>query len=362
MTTPLLPPETKHPHGPILTQTWFFVPFILGCAVETVGYGCRLWSSQQSPNWSTLPYAIQTFTLLTGPFFMLATIYMTLSKIIIVLDADIHSLVPVKVIPKVFIFGDLVSLAAQLTGAAYLVDATQVTQQRTAQLIIVGGLAFHIYFFGFFTSVLHIVHTRVLESPTRQSTTITAPWKRWIILLYLSCGLVLVRSLYRVIEYATGPLGVVQATEIYFYVFDAGSVFIITCLFNIFHPRQLVTVSKDDLPDPDTIVVTSSKPVSRYLPQTPPRYKQPPPFLPSHANLRNRGPYFHYPKSQYRSQSFIQYPPPMHYYQQRRPYTLVHHRPRTNRTNKSFNPSMSSSSSVISIYNPQTGQYEPIRR
>ncbi|KPA40882.1 hypothetical protein FLAG1_06230 [Fusarium langsethiae] len=327
MTTPLLPPETKHPHGP------------------------------HSDSWKLLDMDV-----VCGPFFMLATIYMTLSKIIIVLDADIHSLVPVKVIPKVFIFGDLVSLAAQLTGAAYLVDATQVTQQRTAQLIIVGGLAFHIYFFGFFTSVLHIVHTRVLESPTRQSTTITAPWKRWIILLYLSCGLVLVRSLYRVIEYATGPLGVVQATEIYFYVFDAGSVFIITCLFNIFHPRQLVTVSKDDLPDPDTIVVTSSKPVSRYLPQTPPRYKQPPPFLPSHANLRNRGPYFHYPKSQYRSQSFIQYPPPMHYYQQRRPYTLVHHRPRTNRTNKSFNPSMSSSSSVISIYNPQTGQYEPIRR
>lgn len=47
---------------------------------------------------------------------MLATIYITLSKIIIVLDADIHSLVPVRVLPKVFIFGDIISLAAQLTG------------------------------------------------------------------------------------------------------------------------------------------------------------------------------------------------------------------------------------------------------
>ncbi|KAH6994613.1 RTA1 like protein-domain-containing protein [Fusarium venenatum] len=343
-------------------RTWFFIPFLLGCSVETVGYGCRVWSSQESPNWSTLPYAIQTFTLLSGPFLMLATIYTILSKIIIVLDADIHSLVPVKVLPKVFIFGDLISLAAQLTGAAYLVNATEVPQQRTAQLIIVGGLSFHIYFFGFFSSVLHIAYTRVLEAPTRQSTIITMPWRRWIIVLYLSCGLILVRSVYRVIEYATGPLGVVQGTEIYFYVFDSGSIFIITCLFNIFHPRQLATISKDDLPDPETVVVTPFKPMSRYPSQTPPRYMQPPPFLPSHANLRNRGPYFHYPKSQYRSQSFIQYPPPMHYYQQRRPHTLVHHRPRTNRTYKSFNPSFSSSSSVVSIYNPQTGQYEPIRR
>ncbi|KAL3602851.1 hypothetical protein FPOAC2_07165 [Fusarium poae] len=212
---------------------------------------------------------------------------MTLSKIIILLDADIHSLVPVKVLPKVFIFGDLISLAAQLTGAAYLVDAIDVSQQRTAQLIIVGGLSFHVYFFGFFSSVLHIAYTRVLEAPTRQSSLITMPWRRWILVLYISCGLILVRSVYRVIEYATGPLGVVQGTEIYFYVFDAGSIFIITCLFNIFHPRQLAVVSKDDLPDPETIVVTPSKPLSRYPPQTPPRYMQPPPFLPSHANLRN---------------------------------------------------------------------------
>ena len=184
------------------------------------------------------------------------------------------------------------------------------------------------------------------------------PWKRWIIVLYLCCGLILVRSIYRVIEYATGPLGVVQSTEIYFYVFDAGSILIVAALLNIFHPRQLAGISKDDLQDVETIVVTPSKPAMYQAP----RYKQPPPFLPSHANLRNRGPYFHHQKSQYRSQSYIQYPPPMHYYQQRRPYTLMHQRPRTNRTNKSFNPSLSSSSSVVSIYNPRNGQYEPFRR
>ncbi|KAH7173338.1 RTA1 like protein-domain-containing protein [Fusarium flagelliforme] len=322
--------------------------------VEAAGYACRALSTRTS----TLPYAIQTFALLLGPACMAASIYMMLSKIIIALDADIHSLVPVKVLPKVFIFCDLVSLAAQLTGAAYLVDATLVSQQRTAQLIIVSGLSFQIYFFGFFTSVLHIVHSRVIEAPTRQSTDLTMPWKRWIIVLYLCCGFILIRSIYRVIEYATGPLGVLQSTEIYFYVFDAGSMFIVAALLNIFHPRQLAGISKDDLRDVETVIVTPSKPVM----YQPPRYIPPPPFLPSHANLRNRGPYFHHPKSQYRSQSYIQYPPPMHYYQQRRPPTMMHQRPRTNRTNKSFNPSLSSGSSVVSIYNPQTGQYEPFRR
>lgn len=241
-------------------------------------------------------------------------------------------------------------------------DATLVTEQSTAQFIIVGGLSFQIYFFGFFTSILHIVHSRVLESPTRQSMSLVMPWKRWIVILYICCGLVFVRSAYRVIEYATGPLGIVQSTEIYFYVFDAGSIFIVTVLLNIFHPRELATVPKDDLQDAETVAVEPSKPIDRCQPHTPPRYTQPPPLLPSYANLRNPNPYFHYPRSQYRSQSYIQYPPPMHYYQQRRPHTLAHHRPRTNRTMKTFNSSLSSSSSVISIYNPKTGQYEPFRR
>jgi hypothetical protein len=47
---------------------------------------------------------------------MTATIYMMLRRLIEALDADVHSLVPAKVLPKVFIFGDLLSLAAQLTG------------------------------------------------------------------------------------------------------------------------------------------------------------------------------------------------------------------------------------------------------
>ncbi|KAJ4014569.1 hypothetical protein NW752_007337 [Fusarium irregulare] len=258
--------------------------------VEAAGYACRALSTRNSP----LPYTIQTFALLLGPAFMTASIYMMLSKIIIALDADIHSLVPVKTLPKVFIFCDLVSLAAQLTGAAYLVDATLVSQQQTAQLIIVGGLSFQIYFFGFFTSVLHIVHSRVIEIPTRQSTNLPMHWKRWVIVLYLCCGLILIRSIYRVIEYATGPLGVVQSTEIYFYVFDAGSIFIVAALLNIFHPRQLAGISKDNLQDVETIVATPSKPAM----YQPPRYIQPPPFLPSHANLRNRGPYFHHQKTE----------------------------------------------------------------
>ncbi|KAM0347698.1 hypothetical protein ACHAPU_004713 [Fusarium lateritium] len=344
-------------------RTWFFIPFLLGCTVEALGYAGRAISARESPHWSTVPYATQTFATILGPTLMAATIYIMVRKLIIALDADSHALVPARVLPKVFIFADLVSLGAQLTGASMSITANSANKKRTGQLIIVGGLAFQIYFFGFFTSILHIVHSRILDKPTRRSAILTIPWKRWVIVLYLSCGLMICRSIYRIIEYSTGPVGIVQTAEIYFYVFDACFIFVVTALLNIFHPKSLATVSTEDLPDVETVIVTPSKPAPRYqLPHTPPRYAQPPPYVPTHGSLRNRGPHFNYPPSSYRSQSFIQYPPALHYYQQRRPPTNSHYRPRTNRTNKSFNPSVSSSSSLISIYNPKTGQYEPFRR
>jgi hypothetical protein len=89
---------------------------VLTSVVEAAGYACRAVSASESPDWTFVPYVVQTFAFLLGPSLITASIYMILSKIIIALDADIYSLVPVKVIPKVFIFGDVVALAAQFTG------------------------------------------------------------------------------------------------------------------------------------------------------------------------------------------------------------------------------------------------------
>ncbi|KAF5662157.1 RTM1-like protein [Fusarium heterosporum] len=285
-------------------RTWFFIPFLLGCAVEALGYAGRAISARESPHWSTVPYATQTFATLLGPTLMAATLYIIVRKLIMALDADSHALIPARVLPKVFIFGDLISMGAQLTGASMFITASSVDKKRTGQLIIVGGLAFQIYFFGFFTSILHIIHSRMLDKPTRQSASLTIPWKRWVLVIYVACGLMIARSVYRIIEYGTGPTGIVQTTEIYFYVFDACFIFIATALLNIFHPGSLATVSVEDLPDVETVIVTPSKPAPRHQPpHTSPRYAQPPPYLPTHGSLRNRGPHFNYPPSTYRTQT-----------------------------------------------------------
>lgn len=146
------------------SRTWYFIPFIIGClckcnlspanlvperpltawlraTVETVGYVGRAISSTESPNFNKNPYIIQSVLLLLGPTLFAASIYMTLGRIIRLLDAGQYSLVPARWITKLFVLGDVLSFFAQGAGA-YLVHLSEIDSplrgltQETERLIL----------------------------------------------------------------------------------------------------------------------------------------------------------------------------------------------------------------------------------
>jgi hypothetical protein len=63
-----------------------------------------------------MPYAMQSLLLLLGPTMLAASIYMTLGRLIVFLDADFYSLVPIQNLTKVFVIGDVISFLAQSGG------------------------------------------------------------------------------------------------------------------------------------------------------------------------------------------------------------------------------------------------------
>lgn len=58
--------------------------------------------------------------------------------------------------------------------------------------------------------------------------------------LYVASVFILVRSIFRVVEYVGGRDGELQSKEVYFYVFDAALMFIVAILFNVHHPSRIV--------------------------------------------------------------------------------------------------------------------------
>jgi len=118
-------------------RSWYFIPFVIGCAgrnpkrhldlrdkqtnpectVEAIGYGGRAINASEDPEqWSKGPYIIQALLLLLGPPFYAASIYMVLGRLIRLLEADKFSMVRLKWLTKIFLFGDIVSILAQGMG------------------------------------------------------------------------------------------------------------------------------------------------------------------------------------------------------------------------------------------------------
>ncbi|KAH6670748.1 RTA1 like protein-domain-containing protein [Halenospora varia] len=223
-----------------LRRTWYFIPFVLGGIFETIGYVARAVNAKQSPDWSTGPYAIQSLMVLLAPTLMAASIYMVLSRIIILTDGESHSIIKSKWLTATFVTGDVISFLAQSAGGGMLVKAKTKSDVKLGQNIITGGLGIQVLFFGFFIIVAAIFHMRIRAAPSRRSQTINVPWQQYLIILYVASTFIMIRSVFRIAEYVMGSDGVLLSHEYYLYIFDATLMWLTMVLFNVRHPCHII--------------------------------------------------------------------------------------------------------------------------
>lgn len=114
----------------------------------------------------------------------------------------------------------------------------------TGKLVIIIGLGVQLIFFGFFFVVTIAFHQRIRRQPTRQIEDSSIPWRSAIVVLYTISTLIMIRSIFRVIEYAMGKDGVFMSNEVYIYVFDAALIFICAAAFVIWHPSRVVSTNR----------------------------------------------------------------------------------------------------------------------
>ena len=100
--------------------------------------------------------------------------------------------------------------------------------------LVVLGLLLQIVFFGIFIVTSSIFHFRLQRSPTPSST--YNNWKPHIYTLYAASILILIRSVFRVIEFSGGNDGLLLRNELFLYIFDAMLMTGVTVAFNAIHP------------------------------------------------------------------------------------------------------------------------------
>lgn len=112
-------------------------------------------------------------------------------------------------------------------------------QAKLGEKIVIAGLFVQLVFFGFFMLVAFIFHRRMRAAPTLKSTDPLIRWQLYLLTLYLTSFLILVRSIFRVVEYIQGRDGALLRKEVYAYVFDAFLMFIVVAWMNYFHPSEI---------------------------------------------------------------------------------------------------------------------------
>ncbi|RSM01349.1 hypothetical protein CEP52_008630 [Fusarium oligoseptatum] len=338
------------------SRTFFFIPFLIGCIFEAIGYAGRAISAKQTPDWAVLPYAMQSLLLLLGPTMLAASIYMALGRLIIFLEADGYSLVPIEYLTKTFVFGDVISFLAQSAGGGMLSQAKSSGDQKRGQSIIIVGLAVQLYFFAFFITVLHIFHRRINKNPTDKSLSVTTPWKRFIFVLYAASGFIMVRSIFRIVEYITGTNGPLQSTEIYIYVFDASLIFITTALFNIFHPGRVILSWKE--PNISNTYDDATSIPLRSARDTLPNVTEPLQYVP--IQNKNRSSVALSPV-QFDGRSHTQSPPLRYHRQSQQSFSAMHRQSQAYASPYQPVSSMYEVNRMTGPYNPYSGNLEPIR-
>ncbi|KAJ7769928.1 RTA1 like protein-domain-containing protein [Mycena metata] len=237
----------------------FILSLTLGMTAMALGFIFRVIYSN-TPT-SLGKYIIMDLFILLSPCLFLATDYMLLSHLARTFDdevADRCLLIRHSCITKIFVWSDVTTFLLQSSGGGLSVIKSLANVGNTIALIglIMQALSFLLFtvvllVFGFrvskhFPNVWHPQNPRPFKLLSRQ------PINDWRIVFYmmaLTCVGILIRSVFRVAEFAGGFLGPIATHEGYFYVFDSLPLWIAMSLYCVVWPPRAL-IKRSGLKDP----------------------------------------------------------------------------------------------------------------
>ncbi|EXL76479.1 hypothetical protein FOPG_08753 [Fusarium oxysporum f. sp. conglutinans race 2 54008] len=226
-------------------KLYFFLPFLAGVLCEAIGFCGRTISAVESPDYTNFPYVTQDMLLLIGPTCYVASLYMAFGQLIQVLDAEQDSPIKPKWLTKGLLVGDLLAMILQAVGSQKATDSKYPARRREGENILAAGFAVQILFLILFMAISGIFQHRAAKGLRLRSCSPAINWRKYLLVNHIANMLILVRSIYRLIEYGQGYNGELRSKEAYFYTFDALLMLVVSVIFNIFHPLTYVNEAEN---------------------------------------------------------------------------------------------------------------------
>lgn len=138
----------------------------------------------------------------------------------------------------VFVSGLMVILGGSLLAAA--MKDPQSSKVQTGNNIVLAGVILQTIWFIFFVGCGATFQYRMRHFPT--NAVLTYPdirWQSFLGSLYVVSGLVILRSVFRLVEFAQGHDGYLMRNEAFFYVFDSIPMLVLLVWLNWQHPSEV---------------------------------------------------------------------------------------------------------------------------
>ncbi|KAF7893784.1 hypothetical protein EAF00_007298 [Botryotinia globosa] len=213
-------------------KTYFYTAMVVGGFMMTAGYVFRYLSAKDTS--SILLYSCQSLFIILPPSLYAATIYMIYGRIVLFVNAPSASVISPKNVTKVFVGGDVISFLMQSGGGGMMAIASV---SSTGEKVMIGGLLVQLLFFSIFLVIAITFerrmrpHPRFFDIPASGKT----HWHKLLMLLFTAAVLIIVRCVYRVIEFSQGSTGTLMSHEYYMYIMDTALMLIVQCTFHFIH-------------------------------------------------------------------------------------------------------------------------------
>ncbi|KAI0255342.1 RTA1-domain-containing protein [Lactifluus subvellereus] len=229
-------------------RLWWLIPSAIFCGfLELAGWSSRLWSSQNP--FLDKPFIIQAVTLVIAPTPLVAVNFILLGRIIRRLGPQYSRLTPRRY-TIIFVSCDIISLLVQAMGGGIASGSqTSNTQAKLGSDIALGGTVFQLVAIIVYCALAAEFITRYTRDRPMRSTHVPGGAFRGIVdirlrrMLYAMSVMtifIVIRTIYRTVEFVNGWNGKVISTQWLFNVFDGTMITLAMLTLNAFHPGVLM--------------------------------------------------------------------------------------------------------------------------
>ncbi|KAE8151634.1 RTA1 like protein-domain-containing protein [Aspergillus avenaceus] len=229
-------------------HTGYFVPILIGAATEVGAYAVRA-ASVKTPDDVGL-YATSATLIVVAPVLVCASLYILIGKLIRSSGRDSSPETETKEppllferfspswIPRVFVTSDIVSFLTQAAGSGIASSNDWQGKEKDVGVgILIAGLALQLFTFAFFLVVVVWFDVRVFSSSSAREG--SAAGVRMVLNgIYVAGSLIMVRLIYRVIEFSMGMDTYTWTHEWPLYVLEAVPMLFAMLALGWYHPAR----------------------------------------------------------------------------------------------------------------------------